>query len=228
MTEDNPREGTIPFKIPSTGDAAHTFYKAYGDLSNGQRPVIILHGGPGAGHEYCLPFAKLHSLYNIPTIFYDQIGCAQSSHFPQKLRDETFWHPDLFVAELNNLIKHFGLDRADGTGYDIIGHSWGGMVASYFASHQPTRLRRLILASATSDRDHFSAGLWKKLEQMSPQAKSTVEKAIERDDLTSPEYLAVADEFMRTYLCRARPYPPPLLAMNMKHKIEDPTVGLTL
>ena len=228
MIEDNPREATIAFKVPSTGDAAHTYYKIYGELNSRLRPVIVLHGGPGAGHEYCLPFAKLHSVCGIPTIFYDQIGCAQSSHFPHKLRDETFWHPDLFVAELNNLIKHFDLDRTDGPGYDIIGHSWGGMLAGYFASHQPTGLHRLILASATSDRDHFGAGLWKKLEQMSPEAKRTVEQAIEKDDLTSPEYLAVANEFMSTYLCRARPYPPPLLAMNMKHKKEDDTVGLSL
>ena len=228
MTDDNPRAGTIPFEIPSTGQAAHTYYKVYGNLNGGPRPVIVLHGGPGAGHEYCLPFAKLQSIYGIPTIFYDQIGCAQSSHYPERLRDETFWHPDLFVAELRNLIKHFGLDRTDGPGYDIIGHSWGGMLASYFASLQPNGLHKLILASATSDREKFGAGLWKKLEQMSLEAKRTVEKAVEKDDFTAPEYLAVADEFMRTYLCRARPYPPPLLAMNTKHKIEDPTVGLSL
>lgn len=228
MTEDSAHEGTIPFKVPSTGDAAPTYYKIYGDLNSGLTPVIVVHGGPGAGHEYCLPFAKLHSLRGNPVIFYDEIGCAKSAHFREKLRDESFWHVDLFVAELKNLVKHFGLDSIDGPGYDIIGHSWGGMLASYFASSQPPGLRKLILASATSNGKIFGAGLWKRLEQMSLEAKRTVEQAIEQDDFTSPEYLNAAKEFMSTYLCRARPYPPPLLAINNRNKMEDPTVGLTL
>lgn len=106
-------EGTLPFHVESIDYTAHTYYKVFGDLqSSGKTPVVVLHGGPGSGHEYCLPFSRLWSLYGIPVIFYDQIGCAASTHFREKAGDEKFWHLDLFIAELRNLIKHFKLDRS--------------------------------------------------------------------------------------------------------------------
>ena len=228
MTETKPDEGTIPFQVPSTGAAAKTYYKIFGDLNNGIPPVIVLHGGPAAGHEYCLPLSKLWTTCGIPTIFYDQIGCAKSAHFPEKVYDEVFWHPDLFVAELENLIKHFRLDCGDAPGYHILGHSWGAMLGSYFASPRPTGLRRLILASGVSSGESYYTGLWKKLGQLSAETQRAVEEAIAKDNFTTPEYLAAMTEFSSTFRCRGRPYPPPLVAINDAHKIEDPTVGLTL
>ena len=227
MTESSTEEGTIPFRIPSTGATAHTYYRLFGDLKNGSTPVIVLHGGPGTGHEYCLPFRKLWSLYNIPTVFYDQIGCAKSSHFPEKVYDEGFWHPDLFVAELDNLVRHFDLDRSDGPGYDILGHSWGAILGNYFASRKPRGLRRLILASGTASGGSSLAGRWKKLEQVSEDAKRVVEQAVAKDDFASPELADVIDQFNRKFLCRAENYPPPLLAAAAKNLMEDQTVQKT-
>ena len=43
------REGTIPFKIPGIEKQCFTWYRLYGELLDGVRPLIALHGGPGAG-----------------------------------------------------------------------------------------------------------------------------------------------------------------------------------
>ena len=70
----------------------------------------------------CLP---LYTQFDIPLILYDQIGNGLSTHLPEKKGDEEFWTEDLFHRELENLLAALKLDES---GYDLIGHSWGGMM----------------------------------------------------------------------------------------------------
>ncbi|KAI2462785.1 hypothetical protein F4781DRAFT_172937 [Annulohypoxylon bovei var. microspora] len=92
-------EGIAEFKVSGLSEACHTWYKVVGDLKDSSKiPLIILHGGPGACHEYLLPLTDLSS--SIPLVFYDQIGNGRSTHLPDKAGDETFWSIDLFKNEL--------------------------------------------------------------------------------------------------------------------------------
>ncbi|CAJ2509846.1 Uu.00g057460.m01.CDS01 [Anthostomella pinea] len=84
------REGKAPFEIPSIAEPCFTYYKIIGDLASGAPPVVVVHGGPGAGHEYLLTFADLWWDDGLPVVFYDQIGCASSTHLPQKAGDQSF------------------------------------------------------------------------------------------------------------------------------------------
>jgi L-proline amide hydrolase len=114
-------EGEIPFDAPGAGKPAKTWYKIVGGLET--PPLIALHGGPGAGHEYVTPLTDLWDKYKIPVIFYDQIGCGHSTRFPEKNGDDSFWTFDLFIKELENLVSHFNLHQL---GFYILGQSWGG------------------------------------------------------------------------------------------------------
>ena len=80
---------------------------------------------------------------NIANIIqYDKVGCKRSTHLQEKANaGEEFWNENLFIAELHNLVCHFGLD-AEGRQYDVLGHSWGGMFGSSFAAEKPKRRRR--------------------------------------------------------------------------------------
>ncbi|KAF8553521.1 proline-specific peptidase [Imleria badia] len=72
------------------GETYQTWYRIFGDLKSGVRPLVVLHGGPGLSHHYVLPFEELHTRFNIPVIFYDQIGIGESSHpkkRPQRVLD---------------------------------------------------------------------------------------------------------------------------------------------
>lgn len=125
MAQESFKDGSIPFDIPGRSDiTCFTYYKIFGDLSSGAPPVVVLHGGPGAGHEYLLPFAELWPQYGLPVIFYDQIGCASSTHLPQTAGDKEFWQEALFIAELNNLLDCLHLRV--GPGFHLLGQSWGG------------------------------------------------------------------------------------------------------
>jgi pimeloyl-ACP methyl ester carboxylesterase len=59
-----------------------TWYRIVGDLNNpapGKFPVLLLHGGPGAPHDYIESLEALAETGR-PVIFYDQIGCGNSDH----------------------------------------------------------------------------------------------------------------------------------------------------
>ena len=57
-----------------------TWYRVIGDLHNGKTPVLVLHGGPGAGHNYVIPIAEMIAQSGRAAVLYDQIGCGNSTH----------------------------------------------------------------------------------------------------------------------------------------------------
>lgn len=116
----------------------------WGDFPFNKTPLICLHGGPGVPHNYLLPIAHMYADYGIPAVMYDQIGCAESTHFRDKKGDHEFWTPQLFMAELDDLKTHVGIGA-----FDLLGQSWGGMLAGQYAiEKQPKGLRELIIADS--------------------------------------------------------------------------------
>lgn len=100
MTNIPMMEGKVSFNVPKAGKPCSTYYKVVGDLNSGKTPIIALHGGSGAGHEYLLGLTDLTEKLSIPTVFYDQIGTGQSTHLPEKNSDVSFWTEELFHDEL--------------------------------------------------------------------------------------------------------------------------------
>ncbi|KAK7435527.1 hypothetical protein VKT23_019649 [Stygiomarasmius scandens] len=140
-------EGYNELDIPSAGQSCKTWYKIYGSLSSGRRPLVALHGGPGSTHDYLTDLSGLSSKYDIPLIFYDQLGSGNSTHLPSKAGDTSFWTEDLFLSELDSLLAHLGIQED----YDLLGHSWGGMLAARHGSRRPKGLNKLIISSSPSD-----------------------------------------------------------------------------
>jgi proline iminopeptidase len=99
-------------------------------------PVVVLHGGPGASHDYLLPgfdaLARGRTL-----LYYDQRGGGRS---PVPPGTALSWREH--VADLDALREAWGLDRLTLTGY-----SWGGLLAELYAIEHPERVERLALIS---------------------------------------------------------------------------------
>ncbi|KAK0618068.1 proline iminopeptidase [Bombardia bombarda] len=225
-TRTQAKEGKVPFKVPSIDGECFTSYKIFGDLSSGKPPVIVLHGGPGAGHEYLLTFSALWEKHGLPVVFYDQIGCASSTHLPQKAGDKSFWQEQLFQDELDNLLDQLRL--RDGPGFHILGHSWGGMLGAAFAARQPQGLQRVVLASALASRELSTKGIRLLREQMPADMKQALDQAEEKSEYDSPEYNRALDFFSRKHLCRSEPFPSPELLPAFSHLKDDPTVYRTM
>ena len=64
-------------------DGGWTWYRVAGNLgADGPVPLVILHGGPGAAHDYVESIAELAGSAGRPCVLYDQIGCGRSQHLP--------------------------------------------------------------------------------------------------------------------------------------------------
>jgi proline iminopeptidase len=111
-------------------------------------PVVVLHGGPGAHHDYLLPgFDAL--VRGRELIYYDQRGGGRS---PVGREVPVGWREQ--VADLEALRVHWKLDRLT-----LAGYSWGGLLAELYAIEHPRRVERLALVSPApawrSARDEF-------------------------------------------------------------------------
>ncbi len=99
-------------------------------------PVVVLHGGPGAHHDYLLPhFGRLADEFRL--YFYDQRGGGRSRvEAPHAIG----WRDH--VADLDGLRREWRLDRLS-----LLGYSWGGLLALLYAGEHPARVRALALVS---------------------------------------------------------------------------------
>ena len=99
-------------------------------------PVVVLHGGPGAHHDYLRPgFDGLGPGREL--VYYDQRGGGQSA-VPRDV--PVGWTEQ--VADLEALREQWGWERLT-----IAGYSWGGLLALLYALGRPERVERLALVS---------------------------------------------------------------------------------
>ncbi len=123
-------------------NGAHSLH--YKTLGSGD-PIVVLHGGPGFDHRQFLPFiwelAERHQV-----ILYDQ-RCTGLSTGPV---DSTSVNIDTFIDDIEAVRRHFGLERMN-----LLGHSWGGILAMQYALRHQDRLESLILCSTAATIESF-------------------------------------------------------------------------
>jgi len=214
------REGTVPF--PLGGDDAVTWYRVTGDLRPGDpdapTPLVVLHGGPGATHDYLLSLVDLAD--DRAVVHYDQLGGGRSTHYPD--RGAEFWTPELFVRELKNLVDALGIAGR----HHVLGQSWGGFLAEEYAFTQPPGLRALVLADTAASWADFAAEAGKLREQLPAEVKATLAKHEEAGSYDDPEYMEACLVFYGRHVCRI-PWPPEV-AKTFELLEQDPTVYRTM
>ncbi len=99
-------------------------------------PTVVLHGGPGAHHDYLLPgFDALATGRTL--VYYDQRGGGRSA-VPREV--PVGWREQ--VADLETLRQRWGMERLT-----LAGYSWGGLLSLLYATEHPDRIERLALVS---------------------------------------------------------------------------------
>jgi proline-specific peptidase len=152
-------------------------------------------------HDYLVPLGDLSTTRAV--ILYDQIGNARSTHFDGK--PDEFWTIDLFVDELENLIKHFGLQN----GFYLLGQSWGGILAAEFeVRRHPAGLKGIILTNSRAD-----MALWgKSKRQFMSQFPEDVQADLKGGFKDRKKYRAALEEFYKVHSCRISPLPKEVVA----------------
>lgn len=100
------------------------YWAAYGP--EGRSRTLVLHGGPGAQHDYLLPqMLQLDRLGGgRELLFYDQRGGGRSRTADA---EPITWQTH--VADVGSVLAEFGM-----AGPTIVGYSWGGLLALLYAA----------------------------------------------------------------------------------------------
>ncbi|MFC5826992.1 alpha/beta fold hydrolase [Nonomuraea insulae] len=105
----------------------------------GSDPLLVIHGGPDWDHTYLRePLVRLADRHDV--IFPDLRGCGQST----RGLPDGHYTPDAATYDLVALLDALGVERTD-----VLGFSYGGLIAQGLAVVAPDRVRRLVIASSS-------------------------------------------------------------------------------
>lgn len=114
-------------------DDRHTLYYEQCGNPHG-KPVVLLHGGPGAG---CSPkMRRFHDPAKYRIVLFDQRGSGRSTPHAD-LVDNSTWH---LVADIEALRERLHIDT-----WQVFGGSWGSTLALAYAQKHPTRVAEMVL-----------------------------------------------------------------------------------
>jgi proline iminopeptidase len=112
--------------------------------------LLLLHGGPGATHEYFEAFDSYLPAAGIEYYYYDQLG----SFYSDQPDEPELWELDRFVEEVEQVRQALHLDRSN---FFLLGHSWGGILATEYALKYQAQLRGLIISNMMIDMVAYNA-----------------------------------------------------------------------
>jgi L-proline amide hydrolase len=184
-------EGYVSFR------GLQTWYRVVGeDEEEGKHPLLALHGGPGATHDYIESLEGLAETGR-RIVFYDQLGCGRSDR-----GDESLWTVETYVDEVGAVRDELGLDSIH-----LFGNSWGGMLAMEYALTQPSGLVSLMLASSPSSIPQWVEETGRLRRGLPEDVQAVLDKHEAAGTTDDPEYEQACDVFYHRHVCRLPEYP---------------------
>ena len=145
--------------------------------NNPRVKVLLLHGGPGATHEYLAAFDSYFPAAGIEYYHYDQLGSA----FSDQPDDPDLWTVPRFVDEVEQVRQALGLDRDN---FYLFGQSWGGVLAIEYALAHQEHLKGLVISNMMSSGPAYNA-----------YAERVLMPAMDQDGLAEIKRLEAANAF---------------------------------
>ena len=150
--------------------------------NNPTTKVLLLHGGPGATHEYFECFDSYFPNADIEYYYYDQLESA----FSDQPSDSALWNIDRFVEEVEQVRVALGLNKDN---FYLLGHSWGGILGIEYALKYQDNLKGLIISNMVASIPEY---ITYANEVLGPQLDSAVLAEIreleEKEDYANPRY----------------------------------------
>src|SRR5262245_59128439 len=126
----------IPVKTPVGEFKVWT--KRFGN--NPTIKVLLLHGGPGATHEYLESFESFFPKEGFEFYEYDQLG----SYYSDQPTDDSLWTLDRFIDEVEQVRIALGLNKNN---FYLYGQSGGGLFAIEYALRYQANLKGLVISN---------------------------------------------------------------------------------
>ena len=174
--------------------------------NNSRIKILLLHGGPAAGHEYMECFESFFPKEGFEFYEYDQLGASYSDQ-PE---DSSLWTIARYVDEVEQVRKAIG---GDSTNFYVLGNSWGGILAMEYALKYQQNLKAMIVANMVAscpDYNRYANDVLAK--QMDPKVLEEI-KAIEaKRDFSNPRYEELLmPNFYQQHVCRLKEWPDPVV-----------------
>lgn len=171
-------------------------------------PLMIVHGGPGASHDYFLPYLLPLARHN-RLVFIDERGSGRS----QKLEEAKGYTVENMVEDVESVRQALGLGKMS-----LMGHSYGGVLAQAYALKYQRNLSHLILASTFSSTSAMNKVFERMKANMSPELRARIDnlekqglfghgKPYERNRYTNDYMIAAWGEGYFPYIYHNRPDP---------------------
>lgn len=144
---------------------AHGVLIYYTTIGRGA-PLLIVHGGPGASHDYFLPYLLPLARYN-KLIFIDERGSGRS----EKLADPAGYTVENMVEDVEDVRIALGLGKIS-----LLGHSYGGVLAQAYALKYQRNLSHLILCSTFSSTKAINEVFVKMKENMPAELRDRINR----------------------------------------------------
>jgi proline iminopeptidase len=156
--------------------------------NNPDLKVLLLHGGPGATHEYLEACDSYLPAAGVEYYYYDQLG----SGFSDQPDEPSLWEAGRFADEVEQVRSALGLSRDN---FVLYGQSWGGILAIEYALRYQQHLRGLVISNMMSSVPAYNAYAEQVLMPEMDQAALAGIKALEASgDTESPRYMELLNE----------------------------------
>ena len=151
--------------------------------NNPTMKVLLLHGGPGATHEYFEAFDSYFPGASIEYYYYDQLGSANSDA-PD---DPSLVDLPRYVEEVEQVRIALGLDKSN---FYLLGHSWGGILATEYALKYQQNLKGMIISNMMVSIPAYNAYAKKVLiPAMDPKVVAEIYALEAAKDFDNPRYM---------------------------------------
>lgn len=164
--------------------------------------LLLLHGGPGATHEYFEALEAPLAAEGIEIIYYDQLGSAYSD----SPTDPSLWTVERFVDEVEQVRVALGLGKDN---FFLLGHSWGGILATEYALKYPQHLKGLIISNmmmSIPDYNRYAETVLAK--GMDPAVVAEIKLIEARGEYDSARYMELlVPHFYAKHICRLPVWP---------------------
>ena len=168
----------IPIATPK--GTFHVWTKRVGN--NPKLKVLLLHGGPGATHEYFEAFDSYFPGAGIEYYYYDQLG----SFYSDQPDDPSLWTIERFVDEVEQVRTALKLDKDN---FYLYGQSWGGLLGMEYALAHQDHLKGLVISNMMSSIPEYNKYAHEVLMPAMDQKALAEILAIEkRKDYDNPRY----------------------------------------
>jgi proline iminopeptidase len=156
--------------------------------NNAELRVLLLHGGPGATHEYLQACDSYLPAAGVEYYYYDQLGSA----FSDQPDDASLWELDRFVDEVEQVRQALGLEPDS---FVLYGQSWGGILAIEYAIAHPHDLKGLVISNMMADVPAYNAYAEDVIKPAMDQAALQEIEALESaGEIENPRYMELLNE----------------------------------